>query len=181
MIGARKPQRVGQTRTTSHHHQRYKTASPSPETRIYKIVVARFGPGKFAKTTSISQRTYFQIVNMQFTSLRVALLALIAVGASAATHKVEVGKGGLKYTPDTITAAKGDIIEFHFDSEHTVTAGDFSKPCTPATSGGFYSGDLPAKGNVSLHSLTTMSALVFLRPRLIHPSLVILLNHCQQH
>ncbi|KAM6517030.1 hypothetical protein FSOLCH5_007983 [Fusarium solani] len=90
---------------------------------------------------------------MQFTSLSVALFALLAVGASAATHRVEVGKGGLKYTPDTISAAKGDIIEFHFDSMHTVVAGDFSKPCTPATSGGFYSGDLPASGN-SFFSIT---------------------------
>ncbi|KAI8665329.1 hypothetical protein LRP88_04155 [Fusarium phalaenopsidis] len=90
---------------------------------------------------------------MQFTSLSVALFALLAVGASAATHIVEVGKGGLKYTPDTISAAKGDIIEFHFDSMHTVVAGDFSKPCTPATSGGFYSGVLPASGN-SFFSIT---------------------------
>ncbi|KAJ4188947.1 hypothetical protein NW755_006448 [Fusarium falciforme] len=90
---------------------------------------------------------------MQFTNLSVALFALLAVGASAATHRVEVGKGGLKYTPDTISAAKGDIIEFHFDSMHTVVAGDFDKPCTPATSGGFYSGDLPASGN-SFFSIT---------------------------
>ncbi|KAI8716793.1 hypothetical protein NCS52_00973700 [Fusarium sp. LHS14.1] len=90
---------------------------------------------------------------MQFTSLNVALLALLAVGASAANHKVEVGKGGLNYNPNTIKAAKGDIIEFHFDSMHTVVAGDFNKPCTPAASGGFYSGDLPAKGN-SFFSIT---------------------------
>jgi hypothetical protein len=64
---------------------------------------------------------------------------------------------------------------------HTVVAGDFSKPCTPATSGGFYSGDLPASGNVSLHSLTTASTLAFFGPRLIYPSQVILLNYCQQH
>ncbi|KAI8664438.1 hypothetical protein NCS55_00952500 [Fusarium keratoplasticum] len=90
---------------------------------------------------------------MQFTSLSVALFALLAVGASATTHRVEVGKGGLKYTPDTISAAKGDIIEFHFDSMHSVVAGDFNKPCTPVTSGGFYSGDLPASGN-SFFSIT---------------------------
>ncbi|EEU38635.1 uncharacterized protein NECHADRAFT_9445, partial [Fusarium vanettenii 77-13-4] len=90
---------------------------------------------------------------MHFTSLSVALLALLAVGASAATHKVEVGKGGLNYNPNTIKATKGDIIEFHFDSMHTVTAGDFNKPCTPAASGGFYSGDLPGEGN-SFFSIT---------------------------
>jgi len=115
---------------------------------------------------------------MHFTSLSVALLALLAVGASAATHKVEVGKGGLNYNPNTIKATKGDIIEFHFDSMHTVTAGDFNKPCTPAASGGFYSGALPGEGNVRLYSLTSLT---FLGPRLIFPSQVILLNYCQQH
>lgn len=115
---------------------------------------------------------------MQFISLSVSLLALLSAGASAATHKVEVGKGGLNYNPNTIKAAKGDIIEFHFDSMHTVVAGDFNKPCTPATSGGFYSGDLPAKGNVRLYSL---ASLAFLGPWLIFPSPVILLNYCQQH
>ncbi|KAM0425563.1 hypothetical protein ACHAPT_009094 [Fusarium lateritium] len=90
---------------------------------------------------------------MQFTSLSVALLGLLAAGASAETHKVEVGKGGLKYTPDAIKASKGDIVEFHFDSMHTVVAGDFNKPCTPAASGGFYSGQLPASGN-SFFSIT---------------------------
>lgn len=80
--------------------------------------------------------------------INAAILAL-AAEASAETIRVEVGKGGLKYTPDSITPAKGDVVEFHFDSMHTVVAGDPKKPCTPATSGGFYSGELPSDNNVS--------------------------------
>ncbi|KAF4463619.1 extracellular serine-rich [Fusarium albosuccineum] len=73
----------------------------------------------------------------------VAVLAVLAAGASAATHKVEMGEGGLTFKPDSLKAAKGDTVEFHFDSLHSVVAGDFKKPCEPAANGGFYSGDLP--------------------------------------
>ncbi|KAM5343878.1 hypothetical protein ACJ41O_012415 [Fusarium nematophilum] len=89
-------------------------------------------------------------------SLNVAILSVLAAVASAATHKVEVGKGGLRYTPDSIKADKGDVVEFHFNSMHTVVAGDFEKPCAPAASGGFYSGVLPAGGK-SFFSITINS------------------------
>ncbi|KAF4461748.1 extracellular serine-rich [Fusarium albosuccineum] len=89
---------------------------------------------------------------MHCLSLNVVFLTLLA-SASATTHKVEVGKGGLRYAPDTIKAAKGDVIEFRFNSMHTVVASDFNKPCAPATSGGFYSGELP-KGDNSFFSVT---------------------------
>ncbi|ODA79138.1 hypothetical protein RJ55_04730 [Drechmeria coniospora] len=76
-------------------------------------------------------------------------VGLLATGASAKTITVEVGKGSLTYSPDSITAAEGDIILFRFDSTHDVVAGDFQKPCQPASSGGFYSGTLPAGGKSS--------------------------------
>ncbi|KAH6884420.1 Cupredoxin, partial [Thelonectria olida] len=77
----------------------------------------------------------------------VAILSVLAAGASAATHKIEVGKGGLTFNPDTVKAAKGDVVEFHFDSNHNVVAGNFKKPCNPLSSGGFFSGDLPSDDN----------------------------------
>lgn len=94
--------------------------------------------------------TYVKVkqLTMHCAKLNITTLAMLAAGASAATHKVEVGKGGLNYTPDTIKADKGDIIEFHFDSMHTVVAGDFNKPCTPVASGGFYSGIMPTGSKV---------------------------------
>ncbi|KAH8129467.1 hypothetical protein ACSS6W_008203 [Trichoderma asperelloides] len=91
---------------------------------------------------------------MHCTSLNLAILAVLAaVPASAAVFRVEVGQSGLRYTPDTIKANKGDIVDFHFDAMHSVVAGNFNKPCTPATSGGFYSGTMPM-GDETFFSIT---------------------------
>ncbi|KAK7414101.1 hypothetical protein QQX98_007044 [Neonectria punicea] len=89
---------------------------------------------------------------MHFHGLNLALLSLLA-GASAETHKVQVGKSGDVFSPDSIKAAKGDVIEFHFDSMHSVVAGDFKKPCNPLSDGGFYSGSLP-DGDKSYFAVT---------------------------
>ncbi|KPM40828.1 hypothetical protein AK830_g5691 [Neonectria ditissima] len=86
---------------------------------------------------------------MHLFSLNLALVSLLAAKASAETHKVEVGKDGEVFDPETIKAAKGDVVEFHFDSKHSVVAGDFKKPCNPLSTGGFYSGSLPSGGKVS--------------------------------
>jgi plastocyanin len=86
---------------------------------------------------------------MQHSFLELFALVLAASQASAETIKVEVGKGGLSFEPNNIKASKGDIVAFHFDSQHSVNAGDFSKPCSPASSGGFGSGFLPSGDDVS--------------------------------
>ena len=61
----------------------------------------------------------------------IALVALAAAGgALAKTIQIDVGKGGLVFSPDTSTAAVGDTLEFHFYSAfHTAVQGDFSTPC----------------------------------------------------
>ena len=75
-------------------------------------------------------------------------LALLFASATAKTIVVEVGKGGLTFSPDSIKAAVGDVVQFHFNSMHSVVAGDFKKPCTPVANGGFYSGTLPMSDTV---------------------------------
>jgi plastocyanin len=73
--------------------------------------------------------------------------ALLALTANAATIRVDVGKSGLAFSPSTITAAKGDILDFHFFAiNHSAVAGDFNSPCQPASSGGFFSGFMPVSG-----------------------------------
>jgi plastocyanin len=58
--------------------------------------------------------------------------------ASAATQKVAVGSGGLKYAPSSLTAAVGDTIEFDFSGVmHDVVQSTFESPCSPS-SGGFF-------------------------------------------
>ena len=75
-----------------------------------------------------------------------SLLAVtaLAIQANAATHRIDVGMDGFTFTPDSLTAAKGDELEFHYHPlNHSVVMGDFSNPCKPATSGGFFSGFMP--------------------------------------
>jgi len=72
-----------------------------------------------------------------------ATAAATSAAASAAAsnvHSVAVGKNGLVFTPDTLTAAKGDIIEFTFVAGHSVERSTFSDPCNPISTGAIYSG-----------------------------------------
>ncbi|KAJ9247496.1 hypothetical protein C8Q69DRAFT_441521 [Paecilomyces variotii] len=63
-------------------------------------------------------------------------------------HQVTVGgDAGLVYTPDTIQAAPGDMVQFNFMSKnHTVTQSSFSEPCV-AMEGGVDSGFMPNADN----------------------------------
>ncbi|KAI0126107.1 Cupredoxin [Xylariales sp. AK1849] len=69
----------------------------------------------------------------------------MAAAASAATVKINVGSTtGLVFDPDSVTAAKGDILEFHFlPLNHSVAVGDFDNACQPVKEGGFFSGFYP--------------------------------------
>ncbi|KAI5455795.1 hypothetical protein BGZ63DRAFT_323599, partial [Mariannaea sp. PMI_226] len=107
--------------------------------------------------------------------LSVGTLAVfgLAVGASAEIIKVEVGKSGSKtiFDPESIKANQGDVVEFHFNSQHSVVAGDFEKACTPVTAGGFYSGTLPS-GDKTTFSITINNT----QPIFLYCSLP---GHCQ--
>ncbi|CAF9904805.1 MAG: hypothetical protein GOMPHAMPRED_002953 [Gomphillus americanus] len=71
-----------------------------------------------------------------------ALLALLPA-ALATTIRVDVGLGGLKFVPDTVTAAPGDVLEFHYHPKnHSVQQSSFAAPCQPLA-GGFDSGFNP--------------------------------------
>ncbi|KAK0641827.1 hypothetical protein B0T16DRAFT_220990 [Cercophora newfieldiana] len=77
---------------------------------------------------------------MQMTTLT-TLVAGFAALATAATIQISVGKDGIVYTPNSVTAAVGDVIEYQFfPPTHSVVMADFDSPCTPAKTGGFFSG-----------------------------------------
>ncbi|KAK3687432.1 extracellular serine-rich protein [Podospora appendiculata] len=78
-------------------------------------------------------------------------LAGLAVQATAySTVKVVVGKTGLSFVPNNITAAVGDVLEFHFWAKnHSVVQGLWSEGCQPATHGGFFSGFFPTAAGVA--------------------------------
>lgn len=78
---------------------------------------------------------------MQYSTLTVAALSLLASQASAKTVRIEVGSSGASFSPNSVTASVGDILEYHFaGGKHSVVRGDFSKGCSPTSNGGFYSG-----------------------------------------
>jgi plastocyanin len=83
------------------------------------------------------------------------LLIALAATASAATIKINVGQGGLTFTPDSVTAAVGDVLEFKFvGGNHDAVAGDFARPCQPAATPGFASGNITGSPtNVSNYHL----------------------------
>ena len=87
---------------------------------------------------------------------KLLLAAGLVMQAGATTIKVAVGKTGLTFDPNIIPAKVGDVLEFNFyPRNHSVVAGDFSKPCQPATSGGFFSGFFPTAVNTTNVRLTS--------------------------
>lgn len=87
------------------------------------------------------------------------LLAILPLSL-AKKISVDVGKGALVFSPDTITAEKGDTIEFTFyPQSHTVVESTFDKPCS-YKSGGIFSGT---------GFQTTNGASVRLSPSTSHP------------
>ncbi|OAL38934.1 hypothetical protein AYO20_01685 [Fonsecaea nubica] len=73
--------------------------------------------------------------------------AAAAQASSSNIHSVTVGPG-LTFTPDTVTAAKGDWVEFTFGEGHSVAQSSFDAPCVPISGGaGVYSG-FPNDGDV---------------------------------
>ncbi|KAK2593632.1 hypothetical protein QQS21_008680 [Conoideocrella luteorostrata] len=82
---------------------------------------------------------------MHFIHTKAAALSLLAACATAKTIKIDVGSSGLTFSPDSTVAEKGDILEFHFYSVHSVAMGDFANGCAPAAHGGFFSGVIEAE------------------------------------
>ena len=79
---------------------------------------------------------------MQFTTL-ITLLPFLPL-ALADLKKIDVGEDGLLFSPNSVTAAKGDQLEFHFYPQaHSVAQSTFDKPCV-ATENGIWSNFIPA-------------------------------------
>jgi len=69
--------------------------------------------------------------NIKLLGLGAVSALLFAQDAVAKTIAIQVGEGGLKYAPNSTTAAVGDILEFQFvASTHNVVQGAFNTPCS---------------------------------------------------
>lgn len=77
-----------------------------------------------------------------------AMVALVAT-ATAKTIVITAGAGGFVFSPDTVTADVGDVLEYHFVGDiHTAVQGDFSSPCAQSSTG-FDSGPITSVGTPS--------------------------------
>jgi plastocyanin len=76
--------------------------------------------------------------------------------ANPSIHTVLAGSGGFNYSPNTITAAVGETVEFHFFAPlHSVAQSDFATPCTPSANGtGFFSGDISTSSGQNANVFT---------------------------
>jgi len=66
------------------------------------------------------------------------------VSTPSNVHIVQVGNGGLTFTPNSFNASIGDTVEFQFyPATHSVSQSNFDSPCAPRNGTGvssFYSG-----------------------------------------
>ncbi|KAJ5319782.1 hypothetical protein N7508_000065 [Penicillium antarcticum] len=76
--------------------------------------------------------------------------------ASSSTHKVDVGKNGFTFDPETLTVAAGEKVEFHFyPQNHSMTQASFDNPCHPISASSFSSGFMPTtKASETVFTLT---------------------------
>ncbi|KAF8322490.1 hypothetical protein DL93DRAFT_2129092 [Clavulina sp. PMI_390] len=72
---------------------------------------------------------------MTSTTSSTAPTSTTSKSGARASINVTVGSSGLKFGPETITAATGDVINFNFNGSHTVTKVSFDTPCTALPDG----------------------------------------------
>ncbi|KAH6717560.1 Cupredoxin [Leptodontidium sp. MPI-SDFR-AT-0119] len=90
-----------------------------------------------------------------------AAAASTTASSSGAIHTVKVGDGGLVFSPNSMSAAIGDTVEFHFfPATHSVAQSSFAAPCAPLNDTSFFSGGIKtASGeNEQTFSITVKDA-----------------------
>jgi plastocyanin len=73
--------------------------------------------------------------------ISIGFLPLLGALSAAKTITVQVGASGLSYSPDSVTAAAGDEINFVISPGHTVSQAAFNGPCKPSGSNAIFSGE----------------------------------------
>jgi len=104
-----------------------------------------------ASTMMMGETTSVMMEAAPMTTAAPMTASVMPVAAGAVmTHTVVVGgSAGLMYTPQSVEAAVGDVVRFHFlKQNHTVTQSSFAKPCE-ALAGGVDSGFMPNINNTA--------------------------------
>lgn len=65
-------------------------------------------------------------------------------------HVVKVGQNGLTFEPENLNVPVGETVEFHFwPKAHSVARSSFDRPCVPANTTAFWSGQVPVASGMS--------------------------------
>ncbi|RYP80806.1 hypothetical protein DL769_002276 [Monosporascus sp. CRB-8-3] len=97
-----------------------------------------------------------------------SFLALLGLASCQKLHVVSVsgeGEWALKFMPDNIKAAAGDMIQFQFRAgNHSVVQSNFDNPCEPikmhTDTEGFYSGYQPVAASEEMDMIPTYTIMV---------------------
>ena len=108
-------------------------------------VLAQYGGGDDSTSTSPTKAA----------ATTTAATASTTSSAASATHTVSVGKSGLAFTPNNLTAAAGETVEFHFFAPvHSVAQAAFAAPCAPLSATSFFSGGVSSSSGEATNVFT---------------------------
>jgi len=92
-----------------------------------------------------------------FAAIACLSLAVIPIARGATIDVTVGGEGIIAYTPNTVNANVGDIVQFTFKQKnHTITQSTFATPCSPME-GGFDSGFTPVAANETKFPLAQLT------------------------
>ncbi|KAF2797171.1 Cupredoxin [Melanomma pulvis-pyrius CBS 109.77] len=99
------------------------------------------------------------------------------------THVVQVGAGGLTFSPSNVIAQPGDLVQFQFNPKnHSVVQSTFDNPCIPIQNilanktDAFFSGFMPTAVNSTAKPLTYTIRVMDTKPVWFYCSQA---KHCQ--
>lgn len=103
---------------------------------------------------------------MQFTTA--ALLTLVGAVSAQKVHVVSVGStnGTLAFSPDSVKADVGDMLQFQFrGGNHSVAQSNFDNPCSPiadhvSNATGIFSGYQPVAASQAMGMIPTYTVMV---------------------
>jgi plastocyanin len=143
----------------------YSTAASS---EYYSSASAEYSAPASAKYTSAASAGYSSSASAEYsapansqyypaTNATATTYAVASTGTGSskpAAQTISVGKDGLKFTPDIITAKVGEEITFQFfPKAHSVVQADFNNPCNPSANG-IFSGFVPTMSGVANQTFT---------------------------
>lgn len=119
---------------------------------LYKVISPQlFEHPRFPITATFEPKLLHKSKMKSYT---LQIVSSLLGSAYAASHSIDVGEGGLVFSPNSTTAAVGDTVTFHFyPRAHGVARSSYSSPCA-AIDNGFNSGFVQVASGESATTFT---------------------------